>query len=46
MQAMLAAFLQTNTKNSTIQSVQADWMGRTYPTTVYNKLTKRGRNYR
>ena len=31
MQAMLAAFLQTNTKNSAIQSVQADWMGRTYP---------------
>ena len=31
MQAMLAAFLQTNTKNSAIQSVQADWIGRTYP---------------
>ena len=31
MQAMLAAFLQTNTKNSAIQSVQADRMGRTYP---------------
>ena len=31
MQAMLAAFLQINTKNSAIQSVQADWMGRTYP---------------
>ena len=31
MQAMLAAFLQTNTKNSAIQSVQADQMGRTYP---------------
>ena len=31
MQAMLAAFLQNNTKNSAIQSVQADWIGRTYP---------------
>ena len=29
MQAMLAAFLQTNTKNNTIQSVQADQIGRT-----------------
>ena len=31
MQAMLAAFLQTNTKNSGTQSVQADQTGRTYP---------------
>ena len=31
MQAMLPAFLQTNIKNSTIQTVQADQMGRTYP---------------
>ena len=31
MQAMLAAFLQTNTKNAGIQSVQADQIGRTYP---------------
>ena len=31
MQAMLAAFLQTNTKNSGIQLVQADHIGRTYP---------------
>ena len=31
MQAMLTAFLQINTKNSAIQSVQADQMGRTYP---------------
>ena len=30
MQAMLAAFPQTNTKNSGIQSVQADQIGRTY----------------
>ena len=30
MQAMLAAFLQTNAKNSGIQSVQADQIGRTY----------------
>ena len=31
MQAMLAAFLQTNDKNTGIQSVQADQTGRTYP---------------
>ena len=31
MQAMLAAFLKTNTKNNAIQSVQADRIGRTYP---------------
>ena len=31
MHGMLAAFLQTNTKNSGIQSVQADQTGRTYP---------------
>ena len=31
MQAMLTAFLQTNTKNTGLQSVQADWIGRTYP---------------
>ena len=31
MQAILAAFLQTNTKNNAIQSVQADQIGRTYP---------------
>ena len=30
MQAMLAAFLQMNTKNTAIQSVQADQTGRTY----------------
>ena len=30
MQAMLAAFLQTNVKNTGIQSVQADQIGRTY----------------
>ena len=30
MQAMLAAFIKTNTKNSSIQSVQADKIGRTY----------------
>ena len=28
---MLAAFLQINTKNSAIQSVQADQIGRTHP---------------
>ena len=31
MQAMLSAFIQTNTKNTSIQSVQADQIGRTYP---------------
>ena len=31
MQMMLAAFLQTNTKNTGIQSVQVDQIGRTYP---------------
>ena len=31
MQAMLAAFLQMNTENTGIQSVQADQIGRTYP---------------
>ena len=31
MQAMFAAFLQTNTKNTAIQSFQADRIGRTYP---------------
>ena len=31
MEAMLAAFLQTNTTNSGIQSVQADQIDRTYP---------------
>ena len=30
MQVMLVAFLQANTKNSGIQSVQADQIGRTY----------------
>ena len=31
MQAMLTAFIQMNTKNAGIQSVQADQIGRTYP---------------
>ena len=31
MQVMLAAFLQMNTKNTDIQSFQADQIGRTYP---------------
>ena len=31
MQVMLAAFLQMNAKNTGIQSVQADQIGRTYP---------------
>ena len=40
MQAMLAAFLQTNTKNSGIQSVQADQIGRTYPSLFTLNLPK------
>ena len=40
MQAMLAAFLQTNTKNSAIQSVQADQIGRTYPPLFMINLPK------
>ena len=40
MQAMLAAFLQINTKNSAIQSVQADWIGRTYPSLFTINLPK------
>ena len=40
MQAMLTAFLQTNTKNNAIQSVQADWIGRTYPPLFTVKLLK------
>ena len=40
MQAMLAAFLQTNTKNSAIQPVQADQMGRTYPPLFMINLPK------
>ena len=40
MQAMFAAFLQTNTKNSAIQSVQADQMDRTYPPLFMINLPK------
>ena len=40
MQAMLAAFLQINTKNSAIQSVQADQIGRTYPPLFMINLPK------
>ena len=42
MQAMLAAFLQINTKNSTIQSVQADQIGRAYPPLFTINLLKEG----
>ena len=37
---MLAAFLQTNTKNSAIQTVQADQIGRTYPQLFMINLPK------
>ena len=37
MQAMLAAFIKTNTKTSGIQSVQTDQIGRTYPP-LWNRL--------
>ena len=40
MQAMLTAFLQTNTKNTGIQSVQADQIGRTYPPLFMLNLPK------
>ena len=42
MQAMLTAFLQINTKNSAIQSVQADQIGRTYPLLFTINLPKEG----
>ena len=37
---MLTAFLQTNTKNTDIQSVQADQIGRTYPPLFIINLLK------
>ena len=40
MQVMLAAFLQMNTKNTGIQSVQADQIGRTYPSLFTLNLPK------
>ena len=40
MQAMLAAFLQTNTKNNAIQSVQVDRIGRAYPPLFMINLPK------
>ena len=40
MQAMLAAFLQMNTKNTGIQSFQADQIGRTYPPLFMINLPK------
>ena len=40
MQAMLTASLQINTKNSAIQSVQTDWIGRTYPSLFTINLLK------
>ena len=40
MQAMLTAFLQTNTKNNAIQSVQTEGIGRTYPPLFMVNLPK------
>ena len=40
MQVMLTAFLQMNTKNTGIQSVQADQIGRTYPPLFMLNLPK------
>ena len=40
MQVMLAAFLQINTKNTVIQSAQADQIGRTYPPLLTLNLPK------
>ena len=42
MQVMLAAFLQMNTKNTSIPSVQADQIGRTYPPMFTTNLPKEG----
>ena len=42
MQAKLAAFLQMKTKNTSIQSVQADQIGRTYPPLFTLNLPKEG----
>ena len=42
MQAMLTAFLQMNTKNTGLQSVQADQIGRTYPPLFTLNLPKEG----
>ena len=42
MQAMLAAFLQMNTKNTSMQSVHADQIGRTYPPLFTLNLLKEG----
>ena len=41
MQVMLAAFLQMNTKNTGIQSVQPDQIGRTYPPLFMLNLPKK-----
>ena len=43
MQAMLAAFLQMYTKNTGIQSAQADQIGRTYPPLFTLNLPKKKR---
>ena len=43
-QAMLAAFIQMNTKNTGIQSVQADQIGRTYPPLFTLNLPKEDEN--
>ena len=40
MQVMLAAFLQSDTKNNAIQSVQVDQIGRTYPPLFMINLPK------
>ena len=40
MQVMLAAFIQMNTKNTGIQSVQVDQTGRTYPPLFTLNLSK------
>ena len=40
MQVMFAAFLQTNTKNTAIQSAKADQIGRTYPPLFTLNLSK------
>ena len=46
MQAMLTAFLQTNTKKYCHTACSSRLDRQNLPTAVYNKLSKRGRNYR
>ena len=46
MQVMLTAFLQMNTKNTSMQSVQADQIGRTYPPLFTHQTYQKRIDYR